>query len=429
MELLLGLLVSLVFLGTEILALPTPAFQLSPYRLVNFALWFVTIYKIYQNDSRLRIEMKNPATQVLGIYVFWWFWAVISITWAMSFEHWMRAIFLLTIGISTMIFIYFWTRDLQHWHRLIQYVWTAMSGLVIWGYFELMTNIYLLANLNKLDKYGTFASQPMTRIPITVFENQNDFATMLLAYLALTFIMIHREKRPWLNLSYYAWFLAASYLIYRSQSRMSVVALIGLLLVKYLLSFKWDIKKTMLFKAISIGGIILIFMIAVIEPLRNKLSELVYLGYGPDLSGDAVQLNLWRNGLEFLGQTFAMGVGAGNIEFWMKSFASLPVENIVNMHNWWLEILVAYGLPVFIAYTLGYFYMIYLLFMSRKSVNHQYRSINDSLIAFMIIFILASITSANNILIEWHWIIFGLIIAYVKLIYNHIKHLGNEEIR
>jgi hypothetical protein len=39
----------------------------------------------------------------------------------------------------------------------------------------------------------------------------------------------------------------------------------------------------------------------------------------------------------------------------------------------------------------------------------------NALITFLLVFIGASITSANNMLIEWHWVFFGLIIAYIGI--------------
>ena len=39
----------------------------------------------------------------------------------------------------------------------------------------------------------------------------------------------------------------------------------------------------------------------------------------------------------------------------------------------------------------------------------------NALITFLLVFIGASITSSNNMLIEWHWVFFGLIIAYIGI--------------
>jgi len=61
-------------------------------------------------------------------------------------------------------------------------------------------------------------------------------------------------------------------------------------------------------------------------------------------------MNLIRNGLVFLSSTFGFGVGAGNIEYWMEHNPVYNTSSITNMHNWWIEILVAYGVIIFILY-------------------------------------------------------------------------------
>ena len=49
--------------------------------------------------------------------------------------------------------------------------------------------------------------------------------------------------------------------------------------------------------------------------LITKVTDLFYFGHQyQQLSGDTVRMNLWRNGLLFLGETFGLGVGLGNIE-------------------------------------------------------------------------------------------------------------------
>ena len=59
--------------------------------------------------------------------------------------------------------------------------------------------------------------------------------------------------------------------------------------------------------------------------------------------------------------------------------------------------------------------MIYRLFNLKKFVNRMHQKIMNAFIAFLLVFIGVSITSANNMLIEWHWVFFGLIIAYIGI--------------
>ena len=188
------------------------------------------------------------------------------------------------------------------------------------------------------------------------------------------------------------------------------------LLVVEVFIWQWDVSLKIVLSWFGRGIALVIGSIILVPALRHKIASLVYLGGVYDMSGDEVRLNLWRNGLLFLGQTFGLGVGAGNIETWMAEFGFLDTEVIVNMHNWWLEILVAYGAIVFIAYVLMYSLLIYKLWKLRWKVSDPLRAVNNSFVAFLIVFIFASITSANNMLIEWHWLIFALIISYLKLI-------------
>lgn len=415
------LLVMSVFMGTELLAIPTPAIQMSIYRITLIICWILSIYKIYRNDYRMLIRRDQSTTYILAVFIFWWLWTLISGIWALDFINWFRATFLISLGVSSILMIYFWITTMHQWQRLVQAAWLAMTGLVFWGYYELVTNNYYFADLAKVDKHNTFASQPMTRIPVTVFENQNDFATMLLAYLIICVILIYLSNGYKRKFMYILSIVLASYLVFRSESRMILIGYFISAIILIVLNYRLDIKRPLLFKIFSIGSLTSIFLISVVPPLRNKLATMFYIGHGRALDGDTVRVNLWRNGLGFLGTTFGLGVGAGNIEVWMAHFRVLPTKIITNMHNWWLEILVAYGIPVFIMYVLMYGYLIYYLYYLRKFLDQRYVKVNNSLLAFLCVYIFASITSANNILIEWHWVFFGLIICYIKLVENELK--------
>ncbi|SEQ17492.1 O-antigen ligase [Ignavigranum ruoffiae] len=422
MEVLMILLVFSVFLGTELLAVPLPGFQLSLYRMTLFLGIFLTIYQAFKHHPQLKIDRKLTSHWLVIGYLCWWLWGFLSVLWAMSFGHWLRAMFLLTLGISAIVLVYLWVHDMNLWRRLIRAMWLGMSILMFWGYYELLTNHYLFADLNKLDKHGTFASQPLTRIPVTVFENQNDYATMLLAFLTVCMIGLSLTKFNWQRLILLGQMLLASYLVFRCESRMILLSFILIIVIKFLLQFKVDLKLPQWRKIVLVFILLIAISIALVPAIQNKIDTLFYVGYGEELDGDTVRMNLWRNGLHFLGQTFGLGVGAGNIEFWMNYFRELPTKIITNMHNWWLEILVAYGWPAFCIYVTMYGVMIRRLFTLRSQLIPQWRAVNNNLMAFLIVYIFASITSASNMLIEWHWVFFAVIIAYINIIENQLKY-------
>lgn len=412
MTLILSLVVGFVFIGSQILAISTPIGQLTPYRILVFLGIFITIVSLFAKNKNLKLELnKSSGRAVLG-YAFLWGWALITGLWAVDTKSWVQAVFLLTLGIGSICLIYFWINNKKQWEILFTVAWLLMSVLLLWGYFEIITNRYYFADLGKLDKHGTFSSQPMTRIPITVFSNQNDYATMLLAYIATTICMYHISSKKFMRLVYVVCGILASYLIYRSGSRMSLLCLFMYLALYFLFSFKLDLKGKHLSWIIAIG---VVGVLAIVMWKPDKFLALFDLGKPRVLSGDAVRISVIRNGLLFLAKTFGLGLGAGNIERWMAEAAIFGTKDIVNIHNWWFEILVAYGLPVFMVYVGLYIDLSRSLYNLTKSKNKVTSRVSRSLLVFMLIFIFASMTSANNILIEWHWVFFALIISYIKL--------------
>lgn len=409
------LLVGAVFLGSELLAIPTPVAQITPYRILVIGLLVILVYQLSKGDPNLRILPNNHATIIVGIYLFWWMWGAISAVWTLSFMNWFQAMFLLTLGVASIVGLYLWTTDLISWTNLVRGMWVMMTFLVLWGFYEIATNHYIFANLDALDKNRTFASQPSTRIPITTFANQNDYATLLLAYLPVNIIIFNLERHSLGRYFYFIPIALTSFLIYRSDSRMILLS-IGLFFVLiFLLQFRIDLKAKQLYLGLFSVVILIVAVIMFIPSVREALSHLFYLAGDFYNTGDSRRVNLWRNGLIFLAETYGLGVGAGNIEVWMDRMAFLSVDEFTNIHNWWLEILVGYGVVVFVLYVIAYGLMLKSLNQLRYHPSNVIRKIASNFIAFLVVYIFASITSANNMLIEWHWVYFGVIISFIKI--------------
>lgn len=409
------ILVSSVFLGSNLIAITLPVGQISIYRIFSLLVIPMVIFFLIKDRKAFKIHRNSYATGMVTVYLFWWVWALCSVLWAISLGSWLQAMILLTLGISSIVGIFLWTRDFVQWRTLIKAVWVMMTFLSIWGLFEITTNIYLLADLGKLDKYSTFVTQPWTRIPITYLANQNDYATLLLAALPINLILMNTTKNSLKKLLTLLCMLLSTFLIFQSGSRMSLLMALAFYGIYVLLGVRWDFTRKQVLTTGSIVLTLVLLAFAFVPPIRGTVTDLIYILPRPVISGDVGRMNMWRNGLMYLGKTFGLGVGAGNIEVWMEIFGPLPTNNIFNIHNWWLEILVGYGAFIFIAYVLGYALMIYRLFNLKKFVNRMHQKIMNALITFLLVFIGASITSANNMLIEWHWVFFGLIIAYIGI--------------
>jgi teichuronic acid biosynthesis protein TuaE len=144
-------------------------------------------------------------------------------------------------------------------------------------------------------------------------------------------------------------------------------------------------------------------------------------------TSDKIRLNLIKNGLVFLKDTFFLGTGTGNLEYWMSNYSVYYVGTVKNMHNYWFEILSTFGILVFISYI--YFYSrlfienIKTLKITRK--NTSMYKIAIVFISLQLSFILASISSSSNISSEWLWLYWGIIISFVNIIKskNYVSYL------
>lgn len=410
------LLVMSVFLGTEFLAVQTPIAQLTLYRVLALLLPVVLVIELAFRRRELTWRFDQYAGYAAGADAFWWLWALLSGLWALDMKHWLQAIFLLTLGVFSVWALYLLVNRWQVWRQLATAMWLSMSGLLALGYVEILTNHYFFADMSKLDKLGTFASQPLTRIPITIFANQNDYGIMLVAYLALSVCMFYLFRTPWGKIASLGALPATFFLVLRTGSRMAVLASLIFAVIYLLTAFRWDLTHQQWWLVVILGSLAIVAAVVLVPPIARKLLSLFDQAFRGRLSGDTVRLNLMREGLVFLAETFGLGVGAGNIEVWMERYRELRTNGIVNIHHWWLEILVGYGIPVFLAYTSAYLFLLYRLLVRRLTLAGPKRAIACSLAAFMVAFIPASTTSANNLLIEWHWVFFGLLIAFVKLL-------------
>lgn len=411
---LLGLVMS-VFLGSEFLAISTPVFQVTIYRILAILVIPSLLFMVWQNNRAVAINRHKYSMIFIGALVFWWLWGFVSVIWSVNTVGWIRGMFLLTIGISSVLALFFGVKKLSVWEILLKGIWLMMTGLAFLGLFEILTNTYLFADVSVIDKYGTFASQPLTRIPVTVFSNQNDYATMLLAYFTINIILFVKSNHLLKRVFLIGMSVLTALLIFQTSSRLSLLMLILFILLFGLLHFKIHLTKVQLGIAVAaVGGLAILLIMFQPGPLNN-LEQLLVLDPNQTVSGDIARINMGRIAMNFIGETFGLGVGAGNTQIWMELFSQLPINHVYNLHNWWLEISAGYGIFVFIAYVAGYLLSIFRLFQIRRQLNRRYYYVTNALITFMIIFIFASITSANNMLIEWHWVFFGMIISYISI--------------
>jgi teichuronic acid biosynthesis protein TuaE len=396
------------FFGTVIFPIDLGLFTLFPYRIFLVLLW-----GLFGARALVQGKVTLPLGQVKPYMVFfstWVFYGTLSLAWATSKGDAVRHLIFLFMGVSLIFFVVYYFSALCDLENLCR-VWLGVfCVLIVLGLWEHLTGNHLPVS----GFYGETRTRFMYR-PTGVFRNPNDYATFLA--LSIPFVLSFvRYTKAWLIRIVGVLVVGiAFYLITVTGSRANILAV--LLVMAFLFLFLTDWKQKA--KIVLIGTIFSVIVVfGWLGPVREvflrvfaELSSLIVqeeLGYGSVL----VRTNLVRNGLEFLCSTIGLGVGAGNAEYWMANFARYDTQGILNLHNWWLEVLVNYGVFIFVGYVITYLGLIRSLWCRwRRTKDYKERMVCEALLVALIGFSVASTSSSSIMAFAPQWMLFALALA------------------
>lgn len=381
------------FFGVALLPLDIGPFKLFPYRVFYILLLLLFGIRIVFTE-KMNI-FGGRIKWFLVFLVFWLGYSVISLAWAMSRMDALKDIIFLFMGISLIFFICCYFQDKKELSRLYYLCFAAFACLVIIGFWETMTGSHLSSSM--------FFGYPSCFIPTSVFYNQNDFASFLALYIPFGIGLIFYTRRLILRVLGITSVLGAVYLIIITNCVSGLLAVILEVVVLFVLYVISKRKTCWLTALIPVVCAIVIWKYPLIHQYILQMASV------------GERANLIRNGLHFLSSTFGFGVGAGNIEYWMAYFAKYDTAEVLNIHNWWAEVLVGYGIYVFAGYVLFYLGIIYKLVRVRFSTAGQLeRLFCETLILSLCGFFFACNGPSSFLNINAQWYIFGIALAFIN---------------
>ena len=132
-------------------------------------------------------------------------------------------------------------------------------------------------------------------------------------------------------------------------------------------------------------------------------------------SGDLIRINLIKNGFVFLKDSFGFGVGAGNIPYYLENYSRFEIGTIFSLHNWWLDILITYGVGLFILYLVYYGKLVVILYKMKNTSNDFVRYTSISFISILSSYLIGSTSSSSNFPIMWIWVFFAIMISFLNI--------------
>ena len=224
------------------------------------------------------------------------------------------------------------------------------------------------------------------------------------------------------------------FLLINSGSRGNLVALaLSLVAANHLLApGKWKAFRNVL--AMVTALVVLYFVLANTQPAlhyqlkrqyriaRHHLVSLEHVG-----REDSARMILSRNAFQELHKHSLLGVGAGNAEEHMKAYRTETFQ-ILALHNWWLEILVNYGIFIFVLYIVFIFRLLFQLYLvAVRAGPGVLKVVAESALVGLAGFPIAAVSSSSLVYSRVMWIFFGFALCAVNLYWSSNAIQSTEE--
>lgn len=428
MKKLIYLMVASSFLAADVLGINIKIAQLSLFRGMLLLITVFFILESLRTNIKISILFKDDNRIFIKFYFFWFIYSMFSLGWVQDYYSWVRAVFFIGSGFLCIMILSYYINTKNDFIIIFNIMLLMILIHNIIGWYELLTGVYKFADLAIMDPYNQFQTSFDARVPISMLGNPNDYATLMLFGIFVAYINFMNTKSIIIKLLSSITMASSSILIFKADSRANILGLIvGIIVFIYIKYFKKkSIKNLIMFVAFPI---ILIVFFDKFETLFTLVSGKLQFNFSGSSGSDVVRMNLIKNGLLFLKETIGFGTGAGNIEYWMADRKVYYVGNITNMHNWWMEVLVGYGVIVFIGYLWIYIKMTSKLYNAFINTNDKFiQSTSLAFLCFMVSFVVASVSSSSNISNQWLWVSWGVIIAFIGFVDSETKDNKEEHL-
>lgn len=431
-----------VFLAASFLpvlpfSLLSGAFHLSISRVCLIALLLITGLKILNRELSIPQLFRQRNNYAIIFHFIWLLYALLSIFWVKDYQAWFRSIFFLGAGVVSIVAAQKYMNSDRRIHTVLVLISVVIIVNGIIGGYEIVTGNYLFIEESRIPGYRA------SRYPVSWCYNTNDFATMMFVGFNICFMLIHALKNRLLKILYSIATSGMLVLILYTTSRANIYGIIISVMAVFVCALYLKKPKIIvsLILVVLVGSLVFVYArpgtlnieryvesskLGVSLPDHVESSKVQLSLIDESLrekevtSSSDIRVNLLLNGFVFLKQTYGLGVGSGNTEYWMANFSVYPVGQITNMHNWWGELFTNYGIIIFIGYMIYYcrigLFSLSEVFKSKSQKEVPYISI--LVISILAGFVFSLMSSSSNFSTEWLWAFFGVLSAYQNIVHH-----------
>lgn len=417
-DIILFLLIASVFLGSQIYLFDLGAFHLLPSRLFMLIAFVLVLFGLckygYIRWTGKRIKW------LIYFYLFWLFWSFISVLWSADIAFWFKQFISHLTGVFLILLFVNAVDNEDKLKTSIYIIMFMYIVVIVAGIMETVGGICLFAQDVRLEPiYGL---GPFVYIPKTFWNNRNDFATVLAIY--CPFLLTNIDTKEINKRIRYLFIIIIAitftFLIV-TDSRANIFAfLLSLALFLLISANRSTLIKRIVLLLISVS-VLSMFIPMIWGYLQMNVSSVFDVqSYYAQAGSNAVRLNLVEEGLKKLSETYFMGVGCGNSTAYFFSSDVFSRYGIASPHNYWLEIVLDYGLVFLLFYIIFYVVLFINVFIIAIRGKGLLRRTAAALFVILIIFNISNQSSSsvsNELAI---FLIFGLCLVVINIYRNRM---------
>lgn len=266
------------------------------------------------------------------------------------------------------------------------------------SFYEIWTSNYYFTLA--IDKIPTFAKYNWA---VTFFANPNNMCTMLTFAVFIAYALMNHNKSKVFKIVYMFIICSSLFIMIADYSESNLVAsIIGILLYIIIKLKEQKALKPIHLICFLAASIILIINIDFVLDFISKYT----LGSVDQLYDDnstlGFRLNLWKNSINNMLDYSIFGVGAGMAKYYVFR------GSVNDIHSWFVQILVDYGLIFFTFYLLFYVFQIRVHRKHSKLITSNYHELSKCFFLILIMFVFFNISSSNNFTTEYIWCVWGV---------------------
>lgn len=396
-----------------LLAIVLAFFPFTHHLYVQVALATVSLLMIAVGIVRGIIRLADILNPYTVLMTLWFAWSLLSVFWVLDKSGWLYANGIHYAALAHAISLALLLKDKNFKTKLFNWLMAIIVIHNVIGWFEWLTmQQYFDATSVNFNLAYTIGN------PMMFFSNINDYALLMLFGVILTLVwpplqLDNLRLKPWLIPVKIGLLLSNLSLIYLVHSRGILFAALYCIVFMAIIAISNQVLRRIL-----VVGMMVISVLTMLAFYTDIVGRLFQDG------SFVVRYNLIRNGWHHLKMTNFIGVGAGNIEYYMANFRYYPTANYNVMHNWWMGTLTAYGAGFFAIYGLYHVYTFIVSYLG--GVNRQ---LDGKFVAIWLLgFIIAGMIPNTLFMFMWFWLIHNIVFSVFEASRSEmIDHLAESE--